>query len=270
MSAKGMRASVLPVGNLSADLSWLLLDPLKVMADRYHKDKPATWVDIPVHSVFIDHPEAKIIWDCGVPRDWEERWEPTGIRDFWPFEASEDQWLDSRLEQLGYEPGDIDILLLSHLHWDHAGMAADLWKGTNTKVICSAAEYEGAFSYEGYNLGPHVKKDYDGLEYETISEDTELLPGIELLQTPGHTWGTMSLKLDLPDSGPIIFTSDAIYLKENYGPPAIAPAIVQDSRKWFGSVEKIRDVAEKTNAKVIFGHSDEQIREIKTYPEFYT
>lgn len=267
---KGMRAAVLPVGNLSADLSWLLLDPFRVMADRYNRSKPATWVDVPVHCVYIEHPEAKIMWDAGVPRDWEQRWEPTGLRDFWPFEADEDQWPDSRLRQLNLEPGDIDLLVLSHLHWDHAGMAADLWKGTRTKVICSTAEHEGAFSFEGYNLGPHVKKDYDGLKFDTVSEDTEILPGVKVLQTPGHTWGTMSLQLDLPDSGTMIFTSDAIYLKENYADPPIAPAIVYDSQKWLTSVEKIRSAAEKTNATVIFGHSAEQIKEIKTFPEFYT
>lgn len=33
----------------------------------------------------------------------------------------EDEYLDSRLKQLGLAPGDIDFVVFSHLHFDHAG-----------------------------------------------------------------------------------------------------------------------------------------------------
>lgn len=262
---------ILPTGTMHADLTWLLLDPGQVIASRHQKDKPANWVGVPTHCVFIDHPDGKLLWDSGVPRDWETRWEPTGLHDFFPVdEVTEDMWLDSRLKQLGYEPNDIDYLLLSHLHFDHAGQA-DLWNDApHTKVICSKDEYDGAFGFEGYNLGAHVKKDYGNLSFETVEGDTEILPGVTLLQTPGHTWGTMSLQVDLPDTGTMIFTSDAIYRSESYGPPSIGAGIVYDSRKWFASVEKIRTIAEQTNATVVFGHDEEQITKLRTTPDSYT
>ena len=47
---------------------------------------------------------------------------PTGLQDFFPYEkVSDDEHLDSRLKQLGLAPGDIDYVVLSHLHFDHAG-----------------------------------------------------------------------------------------------------------------------------------------------------
>ncbi|WP_255375674.1 hypothetical protein [Saccharomonospora sp. CUA-673] len=119
--------------------------------------------------------------------------------------------------------------------------------------------------------GAHIKSDYDGLELDTIAEDTEILPGVTLLRTPGHTWGTLSLKVDLADHGPMVFTSDSLYLKESYGPPPIAAGIVYDTVAWFESVEKIRAIEEKTGATIVFGHAADQLAELRTGPgNYYT
>jgi len=54
--------------------------------------------------------------------------------------------------------------------------------------------------------------------------DEEFVDGVTLIQAPGHTWGTCSLKVDLPNTGSMIFTSDAVYLKAAWGPPAVGSA----------------------------------------------
>ena len=107
-----------------------------------------------------------------------------------------------------------------------------------------------AFGYEGVFNGAHLKADYEGLDFETVSGDTEFLPGVTLIEAPGHTPGTMSMQVDLPDAGTMIFTSDAIYMGDSYGPPATPAAIVNDLGAWYSSVEKIRGIAEKTDATV--------------------
>ena len=77
---------------------------------------------MPTHAVLVDTPEGKLLWDTSCPRNWEQRWAPTGLQDFFPYEkVSDDEHLDSRLKQLGLAPGDIDYVVLSHLHFDHAG-----------------------------------------------------------------------------------------------------------------------------------------------------
>ncbi|MBM7278014.1 N-acyl homoserine lactonase family protein [Gordonia rubripertincta] len=259
-----IKLSILPTGTMHSDLNWLLIDPSR-MATSDNRDRQRDWVAVPTHVVYIEHPDGKkLLWDTGIPRDWEPRWGPTGFDKFFPCDdVVEDQWMDSRLDQLDLQPGDIDYVLLSHLHMDHAANA-QLWAGTGTTLIVDEREKQGAFSFDGYNKGAHIKSDYDGLEFTTIGEDTELLPGITLLRTPGHTWGTLSLQVDLADSGTMIFTSDSLYRSESYGPPAIAAGIVYDTVAWFDSVERIRTIAEKTDATVIFGHDAEQITTLKT------
>ncbi|HXV92896.1 MAG TPA: N-acyl homoserine lactonase family protein, partial [Pseudonocardia sp.] len=128
-----------------------------------------------------------------------------------------------------------------------------------------------AFGFEGLFTGAHLKTDYEGIEFETVSGDTEIMPGVTLIETPGHTVGCMSMQVDLPDSGTMIFTSDAVYMGESYGPPAVPAAIVNNLEQFYSSVEKLRGIQERTGAQMVFGHDAEQIHQVRTAPEgFYT
>ena len=65
-----------------------------------------------------------MLWDTSCPRDWEERWVPTGLHEFFPYDrVTEEQYLDRRLAQLGLGPENLDYVVFSHLHFDHAGNA---------------------------------------------------------------------------------------------------------------------------------------------------
>ena len=104
---------------------------------------------------------------------------------------------------------------------------------------------------------------------EEIGLATEIVPGVSVIQTPGHTWGTMSLRVDLPNEGTKIFTSDAVYMEESYGPPAIGAAIVWSSLDWLESVEKLRRIEQETGAEMIFGHDEAQRQNFKMGPDEY-
>ena len=79
----------------------------------------------------------------------------------------------------------------------------------------------------------------------------------------------MSLRVDLPNEGTKIFTSDAVYMEESYGPPAIGAAIVWSSLDWLASVEKLRRIEQETGAEMIFGHDEAQRQTFKMGPDEY-
>ena len=267
-----MSVRLLDTGTMEADQTWLLLKPGENMVDVDGKDKPRPWVDVPTHAVLIDHPDARILWDTGVPRDWATRWEPTGLEKFFPVRddpAGDSGYLDASLASVELTPEDIDILVLSHLHFDHAANAKAFDNG-KTRIMAAAAELEGVKSIEGEFKGAHLLSDFTGLAMEPIAGDEEIVPGVSVIQTPGHTWGTMSLMVDLPEGGTKIFTSDAVYLQDSWGPPAIGAAIVWNSLLWLESVEKLRRIAEAKNADVIFGHDPEQKKKLTFSPERWT
>lgn len=265
--AKATTVRILDCGAMSTDLTWLLLMPGRTIRPRQEKDRPPEWYTCTTHCVLVDTPEGRLLWDTSCPRDWETRWAPTGLQEFFPYDqVSEEEYLDSRLHQVGLELGDIDYVVLSHLHFDHAGNAG-MFAGTGVKMVCSDKEKEFALGFEGEFNGAHIKTDYAGLDLETVSGDVDFLPGVRLLQAPGHTAGTMAMQVDLPETGTMIFTSDAIYLGDSYGPPATPAAIVNDLSAWYSSVEKIRGIAERTQATVVFGHDSAQLRSMRLAPE---
>jgi glyoxylase-like metal-dependent hydrolase (beta-lactamase superfamily II) len=267
-----MKVHVLSTGVMETDLTWLLLKGGTTIRDRHHKNDPVVWGECPTHAVLIEHPEGRILWDTGVPRDWEERWAPTGFQDFFPVREPIDGpgYLDSSLAQLELTPDDIDILVLSHLHFDHAANAKMFANG-KTRIVANKLEIDGVRSIEGYSQGAHIVSDFDGLNIEAVSGDVEIVPGVSVIETPGHTWGTMSLQLDLKNEGTKLFTSDAVYLADSWGPPAVGAAIVWDNLKWLESVEKLRKIADRTGAEVIFGHDGEQAKRLRYAPNgFYS
>jgi N-acyl homoserine lactone hydrolase len=264
--ATATKLHVLDCGAMSCDLTWLLLKPGRSIRPRAERDKPVEWYPCTTHAVLVETVEGTLLWDTSCPRDWETRWVPTGLHEYFPYDqVTEEQYLDSRLGQLGVSPEQLDYVVLSHLHFDHAGNLK-LFAGTGAKLVCNDKEKEFAFGIDGLFAGAHLKSDYEGVEFETVSGDTELVPGVTLIEAPGHTPGTMAMQVELPETGTMIFTSDAIYMGDSYGPPPMPAAIVNDLAAWYASVEKLRGIAEATDATVVFGHDAEQLRGMRLAP----
>jgi len=207
----------------------------------------------------IEHPEGRILFDTSCPRDWRTRWEESGNVEENPYEvAGDEQYLDASLRRLGIEPSDFRFVVLSHLHFDHAGNLA-LFRDTDATLLTQRAERDGAFSIPGSFAGAHLRDDYEGYVFETVNGDVEIAHGVKLLLLPGHTWGTMGMMVDLPNTGTVILTSDAVYMSESYGPPPTPDPMGWSSLDWLNSVGRIRRLAEKHNATLFFGHDNEQV-----------
>ena len=76
----------------------------------------------------IEHPEGTVLFDTGVSYEMKEdpeNYGPAGAPHMADFveaiEMSEDQRPTNLLESVGYSPEDVDVVVLSHLHTDHAG-----------------------------------------------------------------------------------------------------------------------------------------------------
>jgi N-acyl homoserine lactone hydrolase len=266
---KPTKLHILNHGNMHCDLGWLIAQAGVTLASRDNPTMPRQWVECPTHTAVIEHPDGWILWDTTVPRDWETHWAIAGSQELFPYDdVREDQYFDNQLHGLGIGLEDIKYVVLSHLHADHAGNAK-LFKDTGATLMVTQAEYDGAMGFEGDVTGVHIKSDYEDLNWTTVAEDTEIVDGVTLIQAPGHTWGTCALKVDLPNTGTMIFTSDAVYLNAAYGPPSVGPAVVYDSLAWLDSVEKLRGIAEKSNAQLVFGHDAEQMKTLRLAPDAY-
>jgi glyoxylase-like metal-dependent hydrolase (beta-lactamase superfamily II) len=132
-----------------------------------------------------------------------------------PFSQAPDQTLDTCLARHGLEPGDIKILVHTHLHGDHAGLDDRL---PNARIIVQREE----LSYASAPLFPSFFYNPDDLakltgplrdRVELIDGDSTVVEGVRTVVTGGHTPAHQMLEVEL-ESGLAIVTGDVAYLAD--------------------------------------------------------
>lgn len=176
---------------------------------------------------------------------------------------SEEDRIENRLAELGLKPGDIDIVVNTHLHFDHAG---GNYLFTNSLILVQRDHYQQAASAPaGYQ--PEVW-DLPDLTYELVEGDLNLAPGVQVLKLPGHVDGLQAPVIRLPDSGTIVIAGDAISLEEN---------LVHDNwaASWNAiraraSAKRLAATARAEGGQLLFGHDPESWKTLKRSPEYYS
>lgn len=218
--------------------------------------RSARQVEIPTWSLYIDHPQGKLLFDTG------ERYldDKTLAYDL----------LTEQLALCGAVPEQIDYLVMSHLHYDHSGKIG-LFK--NAKVVVQKRELMDAL-YESHAADPegiyHKEDLSDITNWRPIEGEQELLPGIRLICLPGHTIGLQGMIVSLPETGNWIITSDACYTAENYGPPLRPASVACDAALYQASIEKLHKLEVEYHASMLFGHDPFQFAQWKKAPEYYS
>jgi N-acyl homoserine lactone hydrolase len=155
---------------------------------------------------------------------------------------------------------DIDLLVITHTHIDHVGNI-DAFPGV--PIIIGAGER--ALSKPIYWRGKQPME-WPDEEYILIDNDREIGAGIEILHVPGHTPGELSIMVNLPESGWVLLTGDAISrpseIEEGFL-DAFNPAQALEQ------ANRILDLASQRNALVIYGHGPEQWATLKKAPDSY-
>lgn len=143
----------------------------------------------------------------------------------------------------------IDLMILSHSHIDHIGALA-----AAPQAPMLVAEAERALPRPLYWQGAQPME-WPDRSYITVTEDTEIGPGFSCLMVPGHAPGQLAFELELPETGPVLLTSDAISrateIDEGFDgswDPEAAEA----------SARRLITRANETGAMLIYGHDPEQ------------
>lgn len=229
---------------------------------------------IPGFALLIRSPElGSVLYDTGIAADWNEIW-PDQFKKDYTFHRLEN--LADKLAGLGLAPADIDLLILSHLHYDHAGNIK-LFRGTKAGagILISEAEVREAFvkvcmAPDGVS-GPYFRQEIvmDGIGYRTIGEDTDLSEDVRLFIQKGHTPGVIGMLIKTEKSGNFLVPSDAVYSAYNYGPPVVLPGLCSDPEAYRANISRLAALQKEYDAHILFGHDVENFKQWKKSPEFY-
>ncbi|BCC06960.1 MULTISPECIES: quorum-quenching N-acyl homoserine lactonase AiiA [Bacillus cereus group] len=223
---------------------------------------PGNLLNLPVWCYLLETEEGPILVDTGMPESAvnnEGLFNGTFVEGQILPKMTEEDRIVNILKRVGYEPDDLLYIISSHLHFDHAGGNGAF---TNTPIIVQRTEYEAALHREEYMkecILPH-------LNYKIIEGGYEVVPGVQLLYTPGHSPGHQSLFIETEQSGSILLTIDASYTKENFEDEV--PFAGFDSELALSSIKRLKEVVMKEKPIVFFGHDIEQEKGCKVFPEY--
>lgn len=232
-----------------------------------------SWIKLPVMSFLIEQNGEYILFDLGCNPEAMNGYWPEHLCEVYPFYQTPEQRLENQLALCGVTPEQIKTVVISHLHLDHAGNF-QLFKHADIyvpKAEFMQAQTQVRLSEDPKNHGGYIKADMDVCvkQFHLIDEDFEIVPGVQVVNLPGHTPGLLGLMVQLEQDGTFILPQDAVYTEDIYGPPAKSAGLLYDSLSYFKSIEKVRKLQAQHNAKVIFAHDDQFFQSLKTAPEFY-
>jgi len=166
--------------------------------------------------------------------------------------------VEDGLRAIGIDPASIADVVITHLHYDHAG-SLDLFPNARFHV----QEAELAFATSKAMLHGHVRAPFD---VEPVAEmvrllfgerlvfhagDAELRPGITLRFLPGHTAGLQAVEV-ATQRGPVILASDVCHLYANLLRHTPFPIVV-DVPAYLDALRRLRALAPSLD-HIIPGH----------------
>jgi N-acyl homoserine lactone hydrolase len=202
----------------------------------------------PIWCAAVEGERHRLVIDTGVATiDWAEKYHSSCVQEA-------DETIVAALAQIGWDPPSVQIIINTHLHYDHCGgnslfpharffVSAREWDYAMSPIATQASIYDKAW----------LQGDLNYFSYQLTQDHFEVLPGIRLIMTPGHTPGHQSVLVNT-DEGVLAVAGDAVRIVENVR-PGLPPQILYNTVDALASIERIKRHADR----LLAGH-DPDIR----------
>lgn len=231
--------------------------------------RPGDWFDMPVSCALFRHPQGVVLFDSGCHPDaadrGEARWGRAAAQASKPIFRREEAVI-GQLPLVGLTAHDVDLVICSHLHYDHCGCNVFFDRAT---VICQARELAAARA-EGADQEGFLRREWDvGTPIQAIDGHHDVFGDgrLTLIPLPGHTPGSMGAHAVLERSGAFLLASDAAPVAGSLARRTV-PTNTWDPALYTASLAEIARHAD-AGATVLFGHDEAQWRRVRTGAQSY-
>src|SRR5438067_2503973 len=216
----------------------------------------------PVSFYVITHSRGNIIFDTGnndkTITDAEGWWGP--LAKGFGLKMTQDDAIPAQLNKIKMKTDDIKYVVLGHMHLDHGGNVSQF---PNATLVVQNDELKAAWwPDEGYSLY-YIPGDFAAtkqMKIVRLEGDLDLFGDgtFRIFRAPGHTPGSQFAVVRLKNSGPIILTSDTVYLKENLDKNLIPPIPgTWSPTGMYQGYQKIRLIRDTEGAQICMQHDPE-------------
>ena len=228
------------------------------------EEMASTEMSIP--CILVAHPKGTLMWDNG---DIPDRAFPAGGGRASSGVVTQDAPLLPQMAAVGYAPGDITYLSMSHYHGDHVANA-NAFAGSTWLV--RKVERDRMFSAEPIPRSP--VENYSELKNSNtilIDKDEWDVFGdgsVVIKSTPGHTPGHNVLFLKLKKTGPVVLSGDLYHYPEERTLNRL-PVADFNKEQTAASRAELERFLKKTGAQLWIEHDIIANAKLKKAPAFY-
>ena len=153
---------------------------------------------IPCTSYLLRSAGETVLVDTGV-----------GPARLWGWNSEFEEGLLPALAEARVQPGDVDVVFLTHLHIDHVGWNTD----RDGRIVFPNARdvaHRDGIAFAGDSDRPHIARTILSVELDEIDGETVVAEGVTAFPLPGHFPGHMGLRIDSEENRAVLIADAAV------------------------------------------------------------
>lgn len=210
----------------------------------------------------IKHDEKYMLWDTGLSTEALDK----PLRGPGATGESLSKSLPSQLERLGIDPKQINIIGISHYHFDHTGQAALF---PHALLLMGKGDITALRAPGSTRAKPLAHWLTGGGKLEEVTGDKDVFgdQSVVMLDLPGHTPGHHGLLVKLPKQGYVLLSGDVAHFEENYATKGV-PIFNSDRAQSLASLDRFKGIARNLRAIVVIQHEQADISKLPIFPAY--
>jgi glyoxylase-like metal-dependent hydrolase (beta-lactamase superfamily II) len=203
-------------------------------------------IPLAANSLLVRASGKNILVETGNGTKWDAK-----LRNIYGF-ADGDPYGDS-LAKAGMKPEEIDLVINTHLHFDHAGGNTRLANGKlipafpNAKYVVQRAELEHAMRPTERDRASYYADDFvpitEAGKWQFVEGDCEILPGVSVVKIPGHNLQIQGVQIR-GGGKTLMMVADLVPTRHHLPLPWIIAydlyplTTLETKRKWIGEIAR--------------------------------